>query len=142
MSVKELKDALRDIPGVDGLTVSYAPSGNQVITIGDKSVEVGPMASNEEIRLALQNPFIRTENTKMSIVKSRLKEKALAARSVAPDAIKAFEADLDAIIAQKAVIEQKRAEAIAPHQEAIADMKGEFDDLKSAIDIMSNGAPE
>ncbi|MET3964922.1 hypothetical protein [Bradyrhizobium sp. S3.9.1] len=57
MSALELKEALKDIAGKEQLTVSYAANGNQIITVGDKSVEVGPMASNDEIRLALQNPL-------------------------------------------------------------------------------------
>lgn len=72
----------------------------------------------------------------------RLKAKALEARNVAPDALKKFEADLDSIIAQKAEIENKRVAAVSPHQEAIAGVKGELDDLKSAMDILTNGAPE
>jgi hypothetical protein len=64
MSVLELKAALRDIVGSDQLTISYAPNGNQLIEIDGRTIEVGPMASNDEIRVALQNPFIRTENTK------------------------------------------------------------------------------
>lgn len=67
MSVLELKAALRDVEGSETLTMSYAPNGNQLFHIGDKTLEVGPMASNEEIRLAALNPFIKTENTKMSI---------------------------------------------------------------------------
>jgi hypothetical protein len=143
MSAYELQAALKDITGSEQLTISYAQNGNQLIHIGDRTVEVGPMASNDEIRLALQNPFIRTENTKMSVSPlNRLKEKALQARSVAPDAIRAFEADLDSIIAEKPVIDQKRVDAVSPHKEAIAGVKGELDDLKSAIDILSNGASE
>jgi hypothetical protein len=71
----------------------------------------------------------------------RLKEKALRARSIAPDAIKKFEADLDGLIAQESDIEAKRVAAVSPHQEAIAGVKGELDGLKSAIDILSNGEP-
>lgn len=67
MSVLELKAAFKGIEGSEHLTVSYAPNGNQLIHIGDKTLEVGPMASNAEIAAALTNPFIRTENTKMSI---------------------------------------------------------------------------
>jgi hypothetical protein len=67
MSVHELKQALKDITGSELLTVSYSSSGNQIISIGDKHLEVSPTASNDEIRAALQNPFIRTENTRMSI---------------------------------------------------------------------------
>jgi hypothetical protein len=67
MSVLELKAALSDIPGVETMTVGYAPSGNQLVTIEDRTIEVGPMASVDEIKLALLNPWIKTENTKMSI---------------------------------------------------------------------------
>src|SRR6185503_20251498 len=67
MSVLELRAAFKGIEGSEALTMSYAPNGNQLIHIGDKTLEVGPMASNHEIATALQNPFIRTENTRMSI---------------------------------------------------------------------------
>jgi len=67
MSVRELREALKGIEGAEHLTMSYGPGGQQLIHIADKTVAVGPMASNEEIRLALENPFIKTENTKMSI---------------------------------------------------------------------------
>jgi len=67
MSVLELREALKGIEGAEYLTMSYGPSGQQLIHIADKTLEVGPMASNHEIRLALENPFIKTENTKMSI---------------------------------------------------------------------------
>ena len=67
MSVLELKAALKGVEGAETLTMSYAPNGNQLFHIGDKTLEVGPMASNEEIKLAALNPFIKTENTRMSI---------------------------------------------------------------------------
>jgi hypothetical protein len=67
MSVLELRAALKGIEGAEYLTMSYGPGGQQLIHVADKTIEVGPMASNEEIRLALENPFIRTENTRMSI---------------------------------------------------------------------------
>lgn len=87
-------------------------------------------------------PPIVTFNTvpTMSAI-DRLKEKALRARNIAPDAIKKFEADLDGLIAQESDIEAKRVAAVSPHQEAIAGVKGELDGLKSAIDILSNGDP-
>jgi hypothetical protein len=49
MSVNEMKQALRAIPGVEGLTVGYAASGNQVLTIAGRTVEVAPTASNDDI---------------------------------------------------------------------------------------------
>jgi hypothetical protein len=62
MAIWELKQAF---PGLQ--TVSLAPNGNQIFHFEDRDLEVGPMASNAEIAAALQNPWVRTENTKMSI---------------------------------------------------------------------------
>lgn len=62
MSFQELKQVFPELTAV-----SYAPSGNQILHVGDKLLEVGPMASNDEIRLALANPAVRTENTKVTI---------------------------------------------------------------------------
>jgi hypothetical protein len=62
MAIWELK---RAFPGLKA--VSPTKDGNQVFHFEDRDLEVGPMASNDEIRAALKNPWIRTENTKMSI---------------------------------------------------------------------------
>ena len=62
MAIWELKQAF---PGLQ--TVSLAPNGNQIFHFEDRELEVGPMASNAEIRAALENPFIRTENTKVTM---------------------------------------------------------------------------
>jgi hypothetical protein len=144
MSTRDLITAvMAKIPGK--ATVHSDPSGNgdQIVTIGDKTVKFSPMASNAEIVAALQNPFVPTANTKVHVSAiDRLKEKALKARSIAPNAIKAFESDLDGLIAQEQEIEAKRVAAVSPHHEAIAGVKGELDGLKSAIDILSNGGPQ
>jgi hypothetical protein len=71
----------------------------------------------------------------------RIKAKALQARQIVPQAISAVESDLDSLIAEKALLDQKRADAMAPHQEAIAGLKTELDGVKSALDILSNGGP-
>jgi hypothetical protein len=63
MAMWELKQAF---PGLQ--TVSMAPNGNQIFNFADRSIEVGPMASNDEIAVALQNPFIKTENTRLEIM--------------------------------------------------------------------------
>lgn len=76
----------------------------------------------------------------MSITE-RLKAKALLARSIAPDEIKAFEADLDALIAEGPKLKADRAAAVGQHQAAFASIHGEVDGLKQAIDILSNGGP-
>lgn len=80
------------------------------------------------------------QELRMSAI-DRIKAKALQARAVVPDAIKAVEADLDSIIGQTAVIDKKRAEATAPHKEAVAGLMGELDGLKDALDVLSNGGP-
>lgn len=71
----------------------------------------------------------------------RIKAKALQARGIAPQAIKDFESDLDGILAQKDTLAQKREAAVAPHKEAIAGIYSEFDGLKQAMDLLSNGGP-
>ena len=65
MSADELRDALKGMPGSEGLTIGYAPNGNQLVTMDGKTIEVGPMASNGEILAALQNPFVPTRNTQL-----------------------------------------------------------------------------
>jgi hypothetical protein len=63
MSIQELRHALKDIPGADGLTINYGENGNQVVTIGNRSVEVRPAASNAEIAAAFANPTVPTSAT-------------------------------------------------------------------------------
>lgn len=70
MSVQELKEALG--PEATNLTITYAPNGNQILHVGDKIIEVGPSASNAEIKAAIQNPTIPTANTKIQMAKSPL----------------------------------------------------------------------
>jgi hypothetical protein len=85
-----------------------------------------------------------TKTVRITVASSpidRIKAKALQARSVAPDAIKAFETDLDSILAEKPILAQKQAAAVAPHKEAIAGVFGEIDGLKSAMDLLTNGGP-
>lgn len=78
---------------------------------------------------------------KMSVI-DRIKAKALMARDIAPKAIAAFEADLDSLIAEGPKLETDRSAAVSMHKEAFAGIRGEFDGLKSAINILSNGSPD
>ena len=77
---------------------------------------------------------------RMSVI-DRIKAKALQARSIAPKAIAEFEADLDGLIAEGPKLASARLEAVGRHLEAFSGIHGELDGLKSAIDILSNGAP-
>jgi hypothetical protein len=85
-------------PGL--LTISNTPNGSQIFHFEGRDLEVGPMASNHEITLALQNPFVRTENTRMSI------------SGYEPGAIR------DKLNALKVKGKQRRDEAIAKLDEA------------------------
>ena len=77
---------------------------------------------------------------RMSVI-DRIKAKATQARAIAPKAIADFEADLDSLIAEGPVLENARLAAVGMHKQAFSGIQGEIDGLKSAIDILSNGAP-
>jgi DNA anti-recombination protein RmuC len=117
--------------------VSYAKSGNQIIHLGDKELEVGPMASNAEIRAALLNPFVRTENTKMSIsgyepgaIKARLEALKKAGKDRRDQAI----AKLDEA--------GKKHEAVSEEIERVAaTIEKEADAALQEFSEFSNGGP-
>lgn len=75
----------------------------------------------------------------MSSVIDRIKEKALQARQIAPDAIKSFESDLDSLIAEGPKLKAAQAAAVGKHTAAFKGIQETFDGLSSAIDILSNG---
>jgi hypothetical protein len=137
MSVLDLRSALQGIEGSESLTVSYARSGNQIIHLGDKELEVGPMASNAEIRAALLNPFVRTENTKMSIsgyepgaIKARLEALKKAGKDRRDQAI----AKLDEA--------GKKHEAVSEEIERVAaTIEKEADAALQEFSEFSNGGP-
>ncbi len=137
MAIWELRKAF---PGLQ--TVSPAPNGNQIFNFEDKSIEVGPMASNDEIAVALENPFIRTENTKMTVNPiDRLKEKLAKAAGVGGRVAAKIEAKADALIEREGMLEAKTDQAFAPH-EAIADQAAtQLDEIEAAVNILSNGGP-
>jgi hypothetical protein len=139
MSVLGLKDALKDIPGIDSLTVGYSHNGNQLITVGGKTLEVGPMASNEEIRLALQNPFIRTENTKiMSITglqSGAFQAKLAEMRQKIANSQAAGLAKIDAAVTDGA------AQLDAAAEGAAAKANKEISDALQEFGLTTNGGP-
>lgn len=131
MSVQELKEALRDIPGSNEITISYAPNGNQILHLGDKQVEIGPMASNDEIRAVLQNPFIPTANTKMSITGAN-----------------SLKAKFEAAKARKAAIESRVETALTSYngaadiaESAIKSLEDDAAALQAEVSAFTNGAP-
>lgn len=132
MSVQGLKAVLSGTPGVEDLTISYAPNGNQLITIDGRTLEVGPMASNDEIRLAMENPFIRTENTKMSIT-----------------GINSLKAKFEAAKSRKAAIDARVETALSSYngaadvaESAIKSLEDDAAALQAEVSGFTNGAPE
>lgn len=71
----------------------------------------------------------------------RIKSKAVQAKGVVPRVLTSVEAGLDEIIAAEQELEAQKNEALAPHLNAIAETKTELADIKSALDIMTNGGP-
>ena len=138
MSVFELKQALHDIPGIDTLTMGYAPNGNQLITLGDKQLEVGPMASNDEIRTALLNPFVRTENTTLSITglqQGAFQAKLAEMRQKIANSQAAGLAKIDAAVTAGA------AELDAAAEGAAAKANKEIADALQEFGLTTNGGP-
>lgn len=138
MLIHEMREALKGIPGYENLEIEYEPNGHQKLTIDGKTLEVGPMASNEEIRLALQNPFIRTENTKLTPM-------SITGAHTLSDSIKA---KIQAAKDRMAKSTQNTDTALAKFNSAVdvadsvsASIEKEADDLVAQLGQFTNGAP-
>lgn len=141
MSVNEMKQALRDIPGAEGLTVSYAPSGNQLITIAGRTVEVAPTASNAEIALAFREPAMSTPNvtvTATPIPAVTLTPPAPTqpqSKSMTTPAPGSFAASLKALLDEgRAGVEQAKADGHAKVRDAL----GKMHEAKTAVAHVTN----
>ena len=125
-SLDELKAALAGT-----VSVNYE-NNSQYVTVNGRTLRFGEAATVEQIR----NAFAGIPP--MSVI-DRIKQKALEARNIAPAAIKAFESDLDALIAEGPKLHADKNAAVRKHQEAFKGIRDQFDGLHSAIDILSNG---
>lgn len=144
MLLHDMREALKDIPGYEGLTIEYEPNGHQRLTIDGKVLEVGPAASNAEIVLALKNSLVRTENTKVLKVTTpldRLKGKFVQARGVAHRVATNMEAEADSLIAQEDAMKAKTTNAFAPHKAILAEASSELKAIEDALNLMTNGGP-
>lgn len=140
MSAHSLKEALRDVPGIEHLTIQYAANGNQLITIDGKTLEVGPMASNAEIRLAFQNPFIRTENTKLSMSITGLQSGAFQAK-LAEMRQKIANSQAQGLAKIDAAVTAGAAELDAAADNAAAKANKEIADALQEFGLTTNGGP-
>lgn len=132
MAIWELKQAF---PGLQ--TVSTAPNGNQVLNFADKSIEVGPMASNHEIAVALENPFIKTENTKMSVTGY----KPGAIKAALEAAKKQAQEELTAAMGTLSEAQVKAAEVPAAIKAVAGQIKKEAEDALQEFAEYTNGGP-
>ena len=130
MAMWELKQAF---PGLQ--TISTAPNGNQIFHFPDRDLEVGPMASNDEIAAALANPWIRTENTRMSVTGAKF----------LAEQIRNQLASTKAQLAQagnemSAAMTELQATADEATKQ-VKEVQAETADLKAALGLSSNGGP-
>jgi len=127
MSVNEMKQALRAIPGAEGLTLAYAANGNQLVTIAGRSVEVSPTASNEEIALAFREPAMSTPNvTALPVVAFATQPGTAPMTTPAPGS---FAASIKAMMDEaRAGVAKARSDGIAAVGEAV----GKLNDAKTA----------
>ena len=133
MAMWELKQAF---PGLQ--TISTAPNGNQIFHFPDRDLEVGPMASNSEIAAALANPFIKTENTTLSIT------------GYEPGAIRAKLATLkedgrkrrEQALAKLEDAGKKHEDVSAEIERGASQIEKEAEDALQEFASFTNGAPE
>lgn len=133
MSVLELKAVFPEIDAV-----SYAANGNQLIHVGDRTLEVGPMASNDEIRTALQNPFVKTENTRMTVTGYQ----PGAIRAALEAAKKQAQDELAVAMGTLSEAQSKAAEVPAAIKAVAGQIKREAEDALQEFAQFTNGAPE
>lgn len=139
MTIQDIIGFLKpEVEGADGLSMTYAPGGNQVFHIGDRSVEVSPMASNDEIKAAFLNPFIPTANTKMSITgiqQGAFQSKLAEMRQKMADKQAAALAKIDSTVNDgMAKLEEAASSATAKAQR-------EIDDALQEFSTFTNGGP-
>ena len=137
MSIQDLKRALKDIPGAEGLNVAYAPgTGNLLVTIGRRTVEVRPAASNAEIALAFSNPLITTANIAPAPAPAPLKPTGTTKMSIT-GAVNASMTIKDIIASSRQTVKAAHDKLIANAgrvNDAAAALNGLGDDLGSEAD--------
>jgi hypothetical protein len=127
MSVHEMKQALRDVPGVESLTMGYAPGGNLLVTIAGRTVEVSPTASNAEIALAFREPAMSTPNVTVTPLPTVTYRSEPMSTPAAPGS---FAASLRAMMDEaRAGVTQARADGLAK----VGDAVGKLNEAKVAV---------
>jgi hypothetical protein len=131
MSVHDMKEALRDVPGAENLTLGYAPGGNLLVTIAGRTVEVSPAASNAEIALAFREPAMSTQNVTVTPLPAHVDYTAPQTRinSMTNPAPGSFAAGIRAMMDEaRAGVAQARADGLAK----VGDAVSKLNDAKAA----------
>lgn len=127
MGAYDLKQAFSHLPGIDRLTIAHRGNGNQVISIGDRQVEVGPMATNEDIERALTNPWAEPKRQNMTTIGELLKSARADIASARQGAAHAVAESADAT---KVVLQE------------VDKLRKEAADLRAEVAELTNGGPE
>jgi hypothetical protein len=138
MGAYDLKQAFHQLPGVERLTIEHRGNGNQVISIGDRTIEVGPMATNEDIERALANPWAAKRQT-MSI--TGLKSGAFEAK-LAEMKRKLSETQNQGLAKIDGAEQAASAKIDAATSGAAAKIDKEVEDALAEFAAFTNGGPE
>lgn len=134
MSFRELQTRFPELTGL-----SYAANGNQILHTADRTLEVGPMASDDEIGVALQNPFVRTENTKIMSI-TGLQQGAFQAK-LAEMRQKVADSQANGLTKIDRVVTAGIAELDAAAEGAAAKANKEIADALQEFGLTTNGGP-
>jgi mevalonate kinase len=136
MSVQDLKEALRHVPGIETLTIRQGSDGDQIVSIRGRAVSLKADATPAEIEAAFATPlppnqFVTTRQAMSITGASSLKAKFEAAK------------------ARKAAIEQRAENAVKQYNDAgdiaegaIKKLEDDAQALLAEVKDFSNGAPE
>lgn len=143
MSIQDIIEFLKpEVPGADGLSMTYAANQNQVFHIGDKSVEVSPMASNEEIKAAFLSPWIPTANTKVEIMSITGIQSGAFQSKLAEMRQKMGDKQASALAKIDNTVTAGMAQLDAAADNAATKAQKEIDDALQEFATFTNGGPE
>ena len=146
MSANDLREAFKGIiPGSENLTVSYAANGNQIIHVGDKSIEVGAMASNDDIIAAIRNAD-RLPNVAFTAERQKAPSMSVTGASYVTgsiaDKLKSVRAKIEAGSAKMDQAIAKMDQAATAHSQLADTVSGEADALLAELGQFTNSPPQ
>lgn len=124
MSVHEMRQALRAIPGAESLTMSIAEDGSgELVTIAGRTVKVRPGASMDEIALAFREPAMSTPNVTVTPLPAVAYETETRTAPMTNPVPGSFAAGIRAMMDEaRAGVAQARADGLATVGEAVQEL--------------------